>query len=411
MVLSSQMGRSGMGRRHMTRRRSTSSWRWRILILAVTAAAVTFWLWPQDTQTPPKSAAMSTGEPNSQTTASVSPTPVNVNTQSHKPVDATHRPDQSTTSLNTDSSPRQDVPHQPPLYNDASPTSTPIALPTEPDAARKSLTNTAMAALPHSPHETAVTTTSGPLALGLRLIEQNQLVEARRVLNDLRLSPNINQNTASTVRQKLAVINETLVFSPRIVPGDTLTEAYTIKNGDLLSSIAPRYNLPYQLIEHINRISARRIRLGQTIKVIKGPFHAVVHKSDYRIDLFLTDSGGQPVYIRSFQVGLGQDNSTPEGNWILRRGGKVANPGWTNPRSGKVYAPNDPQNPIGEYWIGLKGSDENTRDLLGYGIHGTIEPNSVGQQVSMGCVRLRPDDIAMVYKLLTNGQSTVTVRQ
>ena len=265
-----------------------------------------------------------------------------------------------------------------------------------------------MASLPHVSHEAAVVT-SGRMATGLHLIEKGALVEARSVLNGMLADVNTDASQAHAIRQHLAQINETLVFSSRILPDDPLVEAYTIQSGDLLSTIAPLYRIPYQFIELINGISARRIRVGQTIKVIKGPVHVVVHKSEYRMELFLKGPEDEPVYIRSFSVGVGQDNSTPEGSWIVRRAGKLANPGWTNPRTGKVYAPNDPQNPIGEYWIGLKGNDEKTRGLAGYGIHGTIEPDSIGQQVSMGCVRLQPQDIAMVYTLLTNGHSKVMI--
>jgi lipoprotein-anchoring transpeptidase ErfK/SrfK len=69
----------------------------------------------------------------------------------------------------------------------------------------------------------------------------------------------------------------------------------------------------------------------------------------------------------------------------------------------------DPKNPIGKYWLALEGADDRTRGLSGYGIHGTIEPDSIGKQASMGCVRLRDDDIALVYQLLVEGESLVTV--
>ena len=259
-------------------------------------------------------------------------------------------------------------------------------------------------------NEKQATAVDGDLAVGLDLLEKGQLVEARSVLNTILNDPDTPQDQGAMIRRKLTDINQTLVFSPRVIPGDPLVSSHTIKSGQLLSTIAPDYQIPYELIELINGVSARRIRLGQTLKIIKGPFHATVHKSDYRMDLFLTGSGGQPVYIRSLKVGLGQDNSTPPGQWILRRGGRVANPGWTNPRTGKVYTPGDPKNPIGEYWIGLEGAEEQTKGLAGYGIHGTIEPDSVGQQVSMGCVRLAPKDIALVYQLLTDGKSRVTIR-
>ena len=120
------------------------------------------------------------------------------------------------------------------------------------------------------------------------------------------------------------------------------------------------------------------------------------------MDIYLQDK-----YIRSFRVGLGQEGSTPTGLW------KVINhqedPGWTDPRTGHSWHPSDPNNPIGEHWIGLEGIDGDAFGQSGFGIHGTIEPDSVGKDVSMGCIRLLPDDVALLYKLLMPGQSYVAV--
>ena len=45
----------------------------------------------------------------------------------------------------------------------------------------------------------------------------------------------------------------------------------------------------------------------------------------------------------------------------------------------------------------------------GYGIHGTIEPESIGKAVSLGCIRMHNEDVAFVYKLMMPGKSTVTI--
>jgi lipoprotein-anchoring transpeptidase ErfK/SrfK len=74
-----------------------------------------------------------------------------------------------------------------------------------------------------------------------------------------------------------------------------------------------------------------------------------------------------------------------------------------------TYTANDPDNPIGDRWIGLEGVSEAIRDLTGYGIHGTIEPESIGRQESMGCIRLRNDDVELLYEMLVERESTVEV--
>ena len=220
----------------------------------------------------------------------------------------------------------------------------------------------------------------------------------------------LSEAEAQAVRDTLTGVNRSLVFSPYIAPGDPLVEVYRIQAGDLLSRVGRLYSTPYQLIELVNGINARRVRVGQQIKVVKGPFHAVVSKHAFRMDVYLGDPEGRMIYVRSFDVGLGENNSTPVGAWVVRRGGKLVNPDWTNPRTNKHYTADNPNNPIGDYWIGLEGIDEQTADLSGYGIHGTNEPESIGRQASMGCIRLKADDVALVYKLLREGRSTVLIQ-
>ena len=43
------------------------------------------------------------------------------------------------------------------------------------------------------------------------------------------------------------------------------------------------------------------------------------------------------------------------------------------------------------------------------GIHGTIDPNSIGKQESLGCIRMRNEDVAIVFEMLVDSKSTVTV--
>lgn len=48
---------------------------------------------------------------------------------------------------------------------------------------------------------------------------------------------------------------------------------------------------------------------------------------------------------------------------------------------------------------------------MSYGIHGTIDPDSIGKQSSLGCIRLHTDDIAMVYDMLVEGKSMVVLKE
>lgn len=246
-----------------------------------------------------------------------------------------------------------------------------------------------------------------------RLVNQNDRVGARALLSRTLLNANLNASEAQLLRDELTVINNRLVFSPTADPRDPMTEEYKVQSGDSLSRIAARRELAthWKFIARVNQISdPSKIRLGQTLKLVRGPFHAIVDKSDHRIDIF-HGSPADPsswLYIRSFDVGLGEADGTPVGEFVVSAN-KLENPGWVNPRDAREqYAPNDPKNPIGEYWIGLTGVGDSATHTS-YGIHGTIDPDSIGGDQSMGCVRLANGDIDLVYEMLAEHISRVLI--
>ena len=61
---------------------------------------------------------------------------------------------------------------------------------------------------------------------------------------------------------------------------------------------------------------------------------------------------------------------------------------------------NDPNNPLGTRWIGF---DANNTDGRTYGIHGTNDPSSIGQYVSLGCIRLQNEGIESLYDIIPLG--------
>lgn len=246
-----------------------------------------------------------------------------------------------------------------------------------------------------------------------RLVAENDRVGARALLSRVLREPRLSRAEADLLRDELSTINAQLVFGRVVEPGDPLVEEYKVRAGDSLSRIASRRELAthWKLIQRVNGLSdPTKIRLDQTLKLVRGPFHAIVDKSDFRMDIW----HGPPsdpsrwIYIRSFDVGLGEGDGTPVGTFVISEN-KLENPGWVNPRDGQErYAPNDPKNPIGEFWLGLDGVGDSV-GVTGYGIHGTIDPGSVGKNMSMGCVRLRDGDIDVVYELLAERVSVVEI--
>jgi lipoprotein-anchoring transpeptidase ErfK/SrfK len=239
-------------------------------------------------------------------------------------------------------------------------------------------------------------------------------VRARDVLNRALHNGAVSEAERVELRKRLSEIAEMVTFSSRVFPGDPMADTYVIASGDRLSKIPARegFRTDYRLLQRLNGIKdANTIRVGQKLKALYGPFHAVVDKSDFRMDIFADqkDTAGNPVFVTSFRVGLGEMGSTPIGSWKVRTNSKLIDPKWVNPRTGEVFQASDPKNPIGERWIGLIGTDSQTSLLEGYGIHGTIDPASIGREMSMGCVRLADNDVEVVYELLIDDLSTVRI--
>ncbi len=213
-----------------------------------------------------------------------------------------------------------------------------------------------------------------------------------------------SETMAAQVREQLSILGRETILSPRIFEGDPHVDRYVIQPGDTLAKIASTLHVTADLLAGVNLIGDKNlVRAGQTIKIIKGPFDAVVDKKSYTLDLYLGST-----LVRSFSVGLGANDGTPVGKW--RVSSKLSNPTYHPPRGGRIIAADDPQNPLGERWIGLVGIEGAAIGQERYGIHGTIEPESIGQSTSMGCIRLRNEDVEQLYSYLVERQSIVTVK-
>ena len=114
--------------------------------------------------------------------------------------------------------------------------------------------------------------------------------------------------------------------------------------------------------------------------------------------LYLLSAGDT---VKAYDVAIGTpDYPTPTGAFAVRR--IVWNPGWTPPpgsdwaRGLEPREPGDPRNPMKAAKIFFREPD--------YYIHGTGDVNSLGTAASHGCLRMHPDDVAMLAsELMTAG--------
>ena len=128
--------------------------------------------------------------------------------------------------------------------------------------------------------------------------------------------------------------------------------------------------------------------------MINGPFDVLVELGRFRLTVLLRGR-----FVKEYRIGIGRDESTPIGRFVVKD--KLVNPMWYGP-DGEVKAADDPDNPLGERWIGITGG-------RGYGIHGTIEPESIGTACSRGCIRMLEKDVEEVYDFVVPKLSRVTI--
>ncbi len=241
------------------------------------------------------------------------------------------------------------------------------------------------------------------IATGRSALARGDMLAARQRLNQA-LHLSADDAEQAELRSELARVGAETVLSGQVFPDDPLTGRYIIQVGDTLEKIASANKIPLELLVQVNRVvDKNRIRAGQTLKVIHGPFRAVVDTKKFRLDLMLGD-----VFVKEYRVGLGVDDSTPRGDW--RVGTKLMNPTYYPPRGGTIVQADDPQNPLGERWIALEGVSGEAVGQQRYGLHGTSDPSTIGKNQSMGCIRMTNEDAEEVYAFLVQQHSTVSVR-
>jgi L,D-transpeptidase ErfK/SrfK len=132
-----------------------------------------------------------------------------------------------------------------------------------------------------------------------------------------------------------------------------------------------------------------------------------VNLSEMRLFL-LTGQGGESRVV-TFPVGIGiEEAATPIGSYRVQA--KELDPTWLVPRSVRLLEPDlpeavppGPDNPLGTHALRL--------DVGTILVHGTNRPWGVGRRVSHGCIRLYPEDIPVLYRLVEVGTQVRVVRQ
>lgn len=196
-----------------------------------------------------------------------------------------------------------------------------------------------------------------------------------------------NSGEVTHWQKQIDNINIKLLFSPVVTPKSAL---YEIRPGDTLTRIAREFKTTPDLIKRSNNLSSDIITPGKKVKVWKDRFSILVDKSQ---NILILKSDEE--IVKTYVVATGKNNSTPAGNFKITS--KLVNPTWF--KTGAVIPAGSPENVLGTRWMGL--------DKPSYGIHGTTEPQTLGEQVTQGCVRMANSDVEELYTIVPVGTEVV----
>jgi len=221
-------------------------------------------------------------------------------------------------------------------------------------------------------------------------LDEGRLAEAHLALSTLYDKPHLPAPLARQVTELLDQLAGTVIYSR----AHYLEPPYVVRPGETLEQIAQQYQVPALLLARINGISdPSQLRPGRELKVVRGPFSAVIHLDRFELTLMLNGR-----YAGRFAIGIGGDAPELEGAYTVQA--KVPNPSYCGPDGVNIEA-GDPRNPLGKLLIDLGE---------GVALHGTDDPSKVGRISERGVICLAPRDIDDLYGILSIGSQVVIER-
>ena len=245
---------------------------------------------------------------------------------------------------------------------------------------------------------------SEEVALGISFLEkaesalsEGKLLEAK-ILYENAMETVEDADKLREAQERIEEINLKVILSPVI---DECSTEYVVQPRDALVKIAKKFNTTVNLIKRSNNLTSDIIRLGQKLKINTCKFSLVIDKSQNLLFLKREDK-----VVKTFVISTGKDNSTPTGTFHIDRN-KLIKPTWY--KTGAIIPPDSPENILGSRWMGLGGIDDGGVEIEGYGIHGTTKPNDLGKQITLGCVRMKNEDVEVLFDIVPVGTEVIII--
>jgi lipoprotein-anchoring transpeptidase ErfK/SrfK len=214
------------------------------------------------------------------------------------------------------------------------------------------------------------------------------MLKARDVYQKV-ISEYPDSQQAANIQEELWNLNIDILFSGLIADNNQI---YEVQPKDTLNSIAKKFHTTVELLQKSNNLTDALIRPGDRLKVVNADFSIIVDKSQNTLTLKEADE-----VIRIYNVSTGKNNCTPVGEFTIVN--KLKNP--VHYKKGEIVPAESPDNVLGSRWMGLSAPT--------YGIHGTIDEATLGQQITEGCVRMRNSEVEELYIIVPVGTKVTIV--
>jgi len=230
---------------------------------------------------------------------------------------------------------------------------------------------------------------------GLAMAASGRVIQAQVRLSQA-LRAGLDGPKGKAVRETLVSLANRVQLSSARLPDDPYSKSYEVARGDSVTRIGSKFLIPLELVMKLNGLASPGINAGQSLKVLQGPVNVEIFKERHELQAWIGD-----VCIRIYPIAVGKGNSTPEGTFVVRN--KVQNPPYQPQHKARSEhrEAGAPDNPLGSRWIDIGNH---------YGVHGTIDPPSIGHDVSEGCIRMHNKDVEELYDLVVVGASKVIVK-
>lgn len=131
-----------------------------------------------------------------------------------------------------------------------------------------------------------------------KLLAEDKLVEAHLELTQLYGQPDLSPQEDEQVTEMLGKLAGSIIYDA--TSEHNIWPAYTVQPGDSLEKIASHNGVTPALLMKINGLTdPRAIKPGDGLKVVKGPFNAIVNLPRSEITLVLADryAGRVPIHL------------------------------------------------------------------------------------------------------------------